>query len=73
MPPLKVKVPLAAVEVSEKYMSPPYFPASALPPTVKVPLAAVEVPKNPMSGALVSADKPLRVKAPLPALEFVKK
>ena len=64
---------MAAVEVSEKYMSPPYLLASALPSTAKVPLAAVEVPKNPIRGALVSADKPLRVKAPLPALEFVKK
>jgi len=41
-----VKVPLPAVEVSLKAVSPPNAPLNAVPLVVKVPLPAVEVPEK---------------------------
>src|SRR5439155_4010956 len=46
MPPLLMKVPLAAVELPEKDVEPPKFSEHPLPLLVKVPLPAFEVPEK---------------------------
>src|SRR5882757_5254133 len=77
MLPLLMKVPLAAVDVSEKDVKPPpeVLQQSLMPLLVKVPLPALEVPEKvvePPSRFTMHVLPPL-VKVPLPALELPEK
>ena len=77
VPPLFVKLPLPADELSSKTVAPPNPPLTVAPLSIKVPLAAVEVSKKivwpPSANGVPPVAPPSLVKTPLAAVEVLKK